>query len=101
MNDQGPLGPDYGCPPPASGESNVYNKVRKKRVVTEERMMNEVRKVRKTTGERMVREWVTTHHQSDPAPPVDPVWDPSHPSTALETKGGRFKACPAAMDNCF
>ena len=49
-----------------------------------------------TTGERMVREFVTTHHLSDPGLPVDPVSEPikaglSLPSTALETKGGRFR----------
>ena len=54
-----------------------------------------------TTCEPMVREWVTTHHQSDSALPVDPVWHTGQPSTALETEGSRFKVCPAAVDNCF
>ena len=49
-----------------------------------------------------MNEWferVTTHYQSNPALPVDPIWDPSQPLTALETKGGRFKVCPAAYIN--
>ena len=72
--------------PSESVEVTLTIRYTKTRVVTEERMsawMHDFtwRYTRyTTTGKRMDREWVRTRHQS---------------------KGGRFTACPAVVDNCF